>query len=76
MHITYTHHARQRMTHRKVSVEQVAETLDAPDELIAGEGCEQIAIKRFGDREVRVVYEETGAGNFAIYMVMRPRVRD
>jgi len=27
-------------------------------------------------REVRVVYEETGAGNLVIYTVMKPRVRD
>jgi len=48
MRITYTHHARQRMIQRNVSAEQVVETLDAPDELIADADGEQIAIKRFG----------------------------
>ena len=54
MGITYTHHAKQRMIHRKVSAEQVAETLGSPHEVIPGESGEEIAIKRFGAREVRL----------------------
>jgi hypothetical protein len=74
--ITYTHHAQQRMMQRKVSADQVAETLESPDELIPGEGGEAIAVKRFGAREVRVVYTETDADDFLVYTVMKPRVQD
>ncbi|MCX7853284.1 MAG: DUF4258 domain-containing protein [Caldilineales bacterium] len=76
MRVTYTHHARQRMIQRKVSAEQVIETLESPDELIPGEAGEEIAIKRFGAREVRVVYKETETDSFVIYTVMKPRVRN
>jgi hypothetical protein len=74
--ITYTHHAQQRMMQRKVSADQVTETLEAPDELIPGESSEEIAVKRFGAREVRVVYREVDAGSFVIYTVMKPRAHD
>ena len=76
MRITYTHHAQQRMMQRKVSADQVTETLEAPDELVPGESGEEIAVKRFGAREVRVVYREAEAGSFVIYTVMKPRVQD
>jgi len=76
MSITYTHHAKQRMIQRKVSAEQVAETLESPDEVIPGDSSEESAVKRYGAREVRVVYEETDTGNFVIYTVMKPRVHD
>lgn len=76
MRITYTHHARQRMIQRKVGADQVIETLESPDELIPGEGGEEIAVKRFGARAVRVVYRETEAGSFVVYTVMKPRVHD
>jgi hypothetical protein len=64
------------MTHRKVSEEQVAETLESPDELMPGESGEMVAAKRFGVREVRVVYHETEPGSVVIYTVMKPRVRN
>ena len=76
MHITFTHHAKERMMQRKVSADQVAETLESPDELIAGDSGEEIAVKRFGAREVRVVYRETDAGSFVVYTVMKPYVHD
>jgi len=74
--ITYTHHAKQRMIQRKVNADQVAETLESPDELIPGENGEETAIRRFGTREVRVVYKETDANSFVIYTVMKPYVHD
>ena len=76
MRITYTHHAQQRMMQRKVSADQVTETLEAPDELVPGESGEEIAVERFGAREVHVVYREAEAGSFVIYTVMKPRVHD
>jgi hypothetical protein len=64
------------MTQRTVNEEQVAETLESPDELIPGESGEEVAVKRFGVREVRVVYRETEPGSLVIYTVMKPRVHD
>jgi hypothetical protein len=48
--------------------------LESPDEVIPGETGEEIAVKRFGTREVRVVYQEMDVGNFVVYTVMKPRV--
>ena len=76
MHITFTRHAKQRMIQRKVSADQVAETLESPDELISGENGEEIAVKRFGARDVRVVYKKTDVDSFVIYAVMKPYVHD
>jgi len=76
MRIIYTRHARQRMIQRKVSEDQVAEALSSPDELIPGESGEEIVVKRFGAREVRIVYRETDVGSILIYTVMKPRIRD
>ena len=58
MKIVYTYHAKRRMTQRKVSPEQVEETLDRPDDILPGEQDEEIAIKQFGAREIKVVYYE------------------
>ena len=74
MRIIYTHHAKQRMMQRRVSEEQVNETLASPDEVLLGETGEEIAIRRFGVREVRVVYQETNVG-FVVYTVMKPRIQ-
>lgn len=76
MRIVYTHHAIQRMSQRKVSAEQILETLDSPDELVLGESGEEIAVKRFGARTVRVVFREMDDGSVLIYTVMKSRVRD
>lgn len=76
MRITLTHHARLRMIQRKVSESQIAETLESPDELLAGDSGEAIAIKRFGVREVRVVYRETDDGSFLVFTVIKPFVHD
>jgi len=51
-------------------------TLESPGELIPGENGEEIAVKRFGAREVRVVYKETDAGCFVIYTAMKSHVHD
>lgn len=76
MRIIYTHHARLRMAQRKVSEEQVVETLESPDDIVLGDGGEEIAVRRFGVREVRVVYEAVDANDYLIYTVVRQRVRD
>ena len=74
MNIIYTRHAEQRMHQRKVRHEEVSETLENPDEILAGNNGGSTAIKRFGSREVRVVYTEPEEDTFLIYTVMKPRV--
>ena len=63
------------MIQRKVGEDLVSESLASPDELIPGERGEEIAVKRFGAREVRIVYRETDEGSILIYTVMKPHVR-
>jgi hypothetical protein len=75
VHIIYTHHAKQRRAQRKISLEQVIEAIELPDEILPGDNGEEIAIKRYGNREVRVVYEETDVDRIVVYTVMKPRIR-
>ena len=74
MKIIYTHHAQQRMAQRKIDLAQVTETLDAPDNVIPGDQHEQIAIKNYGNREVRVVFQSIDDDTVIVYTVMKPRV--
>jgi hypothetical protein len=76
MHIIYTRHARQRMIQRKVSPGQVVEAIESPDEILPGDNGEEIAIRRYGTREVRVVYEEIGVDTVVVYTVMKSRVSE
>jgi hypothetical protein len=76
MHIIYTRHAKQRMIQRKVSSEQVIEVIESPDEILPGDNGEEIAIRRYGTREVRVVYEEIGVDTVVVYTVMKSRVSE
>ena len=73
MQIRYTHHARLRMAQRKISAAQVRTTLDAPDELMTGELDELIAVRRYGNREIRVVYEQVDPNIVVIYTVIKAR---
>jgi hypothetical protein len=75
MRIIYTRHARQRMRQRKVSEEQVEETLAEPDEIEAGDNGGNMAIRRYGGREVRVVYSELEEDTYLIYTVIKPRIQ-
>ena len=75
MNIRYTHHATQRMAQRKIRAEQVIETLEAPDEIMPGDQDELIAVRRYGTREIRVVYEEVDGNNVVIYTVIKSRIQ-
>lgn len=55
--------------------EQVVETIESPDQILPGDNGEEIAIKKYGDREIRVVYEETDVDRIVIYTVMKSRIR-
>jgi hypothetical protein len=74
MQIRHTHHARQRMQQRKVSTEQVLETLEAPDDVLAGDRDELIAIRRYGIHEIRVVYTESDRNTMVIYTVIKVKI--
>jgi len=63
------------MRQRKISEAEVIETLEAPDEIIAGDEHEDIAVKQYGTLEIRVVYEERGQETVVVYTVMRRRIR-
>jgi hypothetical protein len=77
MKIVYTYHAKKRMTQRKATPEQVEETLTWPDDTFAGEQDEEIAIKQFGTREVRVVYyEDTDRDAIIVYTVIARRLKE
>ncbi len=73
MKITYTYHARQRMAQRGISEAEVVETLEAPDDILQGDEQEEIAVKQFSTREVRVVYEEMGGEAVVVYTVMQKK---
>ncbi len=73
MQITYTDHARRRMAQRRISEVEVTETLEAPDEILPGDEHEEIAVKQFGAREVRVVYEEVGGEAVVVITVMQEK---
>ena len=75
MDIVYTRHAEQRMRQRKVRHEEVVETLEEPDEIQPGDNGGDMAIKRFGTREVRVVYMKTAPDTDLIYTEMKPRIQ-
>ncbi len=75
MRIIFTRHAHQRMKKRKVTEKQVHETLSNPDEIESGDNGGDIAIRQYGQREVRVVYNEIEEDVYLIYTVIKPRVK-
>ncbi|MCC7353033.1 MAG: DUF4258 domain-containing protein [Anaerolineae bacterium] len=70
--IIYTYHARRRMTQRTVTEEQVEETLSEPDipYLSGAEGEEEIAVRQYGSREIRVIFEEQKSGIIVVLTVI------
>ena len=74
MQLIFTLHALQRMRQRKVSEEQIVETIELPDEIFPGDGDEETAVKSYGGREVRVVYREIEPETYLILTVIKPRI--
>jgi len=74
MKVVFTRHAQQRMIQRKVSPEQVFETIEFPDDVTISESGETVAVKNYGNREVRVAYELRDPDTAIIFTVMNPRV--
>ena len=75
MRIIYTRHARLRMKQRNVTEKEVEDTLAAPDEIEAGDNGGDIAIRRYGSREVRIVFGEPEDDTYVVYTVIKPRVK-
>ena len=74
--IILTNHAKKRMKSRHVSMKQVNETITEPDEPYRlGEWNEEIAIKRFDKREIRVIFEETKRDTIIVYSVISKPIK-
>jgi len=61
------------MAQRNISEQQVRETIEWPDEVHPGDINEETAVRRYGAREIRVVYEETEPETYLIYTVIKAR---
>ena len=55
--IRYTKHAIQRRLERDISHEQIEQTLNNPDYTVS-HGGRKVAVKRFAERTLRIVYIE------------------
>ena len=75
MNIRITRHAKQRMLQRRIHEDEVSDTLEAPDDILPGDGGEAIAIRRYPFHEVRVVYEENDTNEVVVFTVMRTKIR-
>jgi len=63
------------MAQRNIREEQVSETLESPDEILQGDRLEMIAVRAYGVREIRIVYEEADEDTIIIYTVIQSRIR-
>jgi len=70
--VIFTKHSLRRMRERGVSVDEVYETLFNPDRPyeLGKIGDEEIATKRFGRKEVKVVFEIKKTGELIVYTVI------
>jgi len=74
--IILTHHAIKRMHERRVSRWQIDMTVYQPDGPgQPGEYDEEIAYRRFGNREIGVVFEETKREFIVVYTVVVRKIR-
>ncbi len=74
--IILTNHALKRMKERGVPRWQVERTIFEPDGAVQpGEFDEEIAYRRFGNREIGVVFEETKRDVIIVYTVFVRRLR-
>jgi len=74
--IILTNHALRRMRERGVPRWQVVKTIYQPEGPIQpGEFNEEIAYRRFGAREIGVVFEETKRNIIIVYTVIVRKLR-
>lgn len=63
------------MIQRKISSTEVQETAEFPDEILSGDNGEEIAVKNYDNREIRIVYDRIETDTYLIITVMKPKVR-
>ena len=66
------------MDQRHVTEAEVQETLSDPDipYFPGEEGDEEIAVKQFGDRQIKVIFEETKRDIIVIYTVIAKPLKE
>jgi len=74
MAITYSEHAKERMKHRAISKVEVEETIQYPYFTVPSRFGRLIAVKKYGDKYLKVICEE---GNdkitvITVYWTRRP----
>jgi hypothetical protein len=63
------------MKQRKVTEQQVEETLTVPDRLESGDNGGDIAIREYDGREVHVIFKEKEEDVYLVFTVIKPRIR-
>jgi len=76
MQIRFTLHAARRMVQRRISEQDVLDTIESPDDIVVGEMGESIAIRRHLRDEIRVVFEEKPDGVYVVITVFRTRISE
>jgi hypothetical protein len=62
------------MVQRHIAHEQIVEALTTPDDVLIGAMGELIAVREYGNWEIRVVYEEVDEDEALVFTVMRTRL--
>jgi hypothetical protein len=62
-------HAWRSMRQRRITEQDVRETLETPDDVQMGDYGRYIAFKSFGNRRIRVVYEEPEPDAYVVVTV-------
>ena len=76
MTVKFTLHAARRMVQRRISEQDVLDTIESPDDIVVGEMGESIAIRRHLRDEIRVVFEEKPDGVYVVITVFRTRISE
>ena len=76
MTVKFTLHAARRMVQRRISEQDVLDTIESPDDIVVGEMGESIAIRRHLRDEIRVVYEDHPDGVIVVITVIRTRISE
>ena len=58
MIITYTEHAKARMTFREISKSEVEETISQPYFSVPSRSGRVVVVKKYGDKYLKVIHEK------------------
>jgi len=75
MQLHYTDHCRIRMSERGVTESIIQATVESPDEILHGDEGEEIALRRYGSRELRVIFRQLRTDDILVITVMQHKVR-